>query len=802
MKKFLKAALSLVLCVIMVMGTTAIAFGASVGAVKVLKTTAVSDSAVKLKWSGVAKATGYLLYRYNAATKAWEQKAKTANVTYKDGVVDVATKYQYRVRAYLTANGKTVYGNYSPTLTVLTCPLPVENLKAKVVDGKTVNLTWTAAKGATVYKIFQKLSTDKTYQAIGTSKTAKYTAKYDAAVGTVYYRVQSFVKNSGYSANAALSETVKATLKPGALKDLTTEALTGASVTLRWDEVPGANEYVIYKKDASTESAYEVLDTTKNLFYKVTYPVAPGVAYFRVRPVAKTKTTSLNGTISSSVKVDFKPKKVAALSLGKAGSNSITLTWTAADGASSYRVYEVKKNGKRSFLGETAETSYKITGLASNSAHTYTLRAVADFAGNVQYTAFSPNLTASTIFGKMSALKFSLDSGNHLYILWDQVPGADGYEIEKETNYTWKQVGSISGTTFNATEAESGKQLVPGTDYTYRVRAFIREDGNLIYSDYSEPLTVHSVPGAPKNLKAGTGADHSIVIDWEAVPGAQGYDVYYYNDFKGAWEYYTTTDGYPYNAGDTTRVSYIDKNVEVSGDYQYKVRAVSINDGENYGGKFSDVIVYHYDFRPEPEENYAPGIAESGILGYLYDERQQVFYTSANPWQRNFGFNQFYDIFSQLVMIQYDTMRIQFVYRNSNWMIQPWKGQYGMILYGGEVGVYKMYSERDAQHYDCVKDEDRLMMAMSVNHYDADKKEWIHDFDRPYGTYWWITGFTPGFIRFVTPSAAQSFNNYPDIRLDIRITMKDFEMLNAVTKEMKAMDLTYTVSGLDVYFSF
>ena len=135
-------------------------------------------------------------------------------------------------------------------------------------------------------------------------------------------------------------------------------------------------------------------------------------------------------------------------------------------------------------------------------------------------------------------------------------------------------------------------------------------------------------------------------------------------------------------------------------------------------------------------------------------------------------------------------------------MIQIWKGNYLILTNGGEVGVYVKYTDRDAEHYDCAADDDRLMMAMSLYRYDSDKQEWVHEFDRPYGTYWWITGFTPGFIRFTTPGKAQSFQTYPDLRLDVRVTMKDFEMLQGVTKALKELDMPYTVSGLDVYFSF
>ena len=173
-------------------------------------------------------------------------------------------------------------------------------------------------------------------------------------------------------------------------------------------------------------------------------------------------------------------------------------------------------------------------------------------------------------------------------------------------------------------------------------------------------------------------------------------------------------------------------------------------------------------------------------------------------------------------MIQYDTDPIQFTcHEGEEWMIQPWKGQYGMVLYGSEVGVYKKYTDRNAEHYDCAKDEDLLMMEMDLYKYNYDTQEWEHSFHRPYRSFWWITGFKFGYVRMVNPFEAQSFNTYRDLYIDARITMLDFDMLNAfkaaldkqIAKEKAAgmTRMSYTVGDaprsatggcLDIYLKF
>ncbi|MBQ7956752.1 MAG: DUF4474 domain-containing protein [Clostridia bacterium] len=128
------------------------------------------------------------------------------------------------------------------------------------------------------------------------------------------------------------------------------------------------------------------------------------------------------------------------------------------------------------------------------------------------------------------------------------------------------------------------------------------------------------------------------------------------------------------------------------------------------------------------------------------------FYTDDDPWQRNFGFNEVYDIATPYTFMYYDTFRVFFDYGTyeegelagvpagtpKQWMLQPWKGQYGMVLYGAELGVYTKPETRETPHYDCANDKDKQHMAMTVY---KDEKE---AFTMPYKDHWWITGFKPG----------------------------------------------------------
>ncbi len=188
-------------------------------------------------------------------------------------------------------------------------------------------------------------------------------------------------------------------------------------------------------------------------------------------------------------------------------------------------------------------------------------------------------------------------------------------------------------------------------------------------------------------------------------------------------------------------------------------------------------------------------LSESGIAGYLYDSKEKCFYTASDPWQRIVGYNELFDIFSEVAFIDFDTVRFKFDYKKKNWVIQIWKGQYGLLFYGAEIGVYNKPADRKIAHYDAVKDDERLKMSMDFYEYEKGlftKAEWKKKFSRPYEYYWWCTGFIPG----------NRNDEFDKLRVDARITAKDYDMLSGITKAMKKEGVDYRVKGLDIMFTY
>lgn len=180
---------------------------------------------------------------------------------------------------------------------------------------------------------------------------------------------------------------------------------------------------------------------------------------------------------------------------------------------------------------------------------------------------------------------------------------------------------------------------------------------------------------------------------------------------------------------------------------------------------------------------------DDGLASYQYNPTGNYYYTNDDPWQRALGYNELYDNLAAFTAIYIDTMRCKFRYDNKDWMIQFWKGQYGYVFVGHEIGVYYKPIDRTTEHYDCVSDEDSLYMSMNG----LRKGEVIYT--RDYGRYWWCTGFVPGKL--------DKFSDRSELAIDCRITMKDKEMLGAFVESLDRNGMIkgedYKVKGLDVY---
>ena len=168
-----------------------------------------------------------------------------------------------------------------------------------------------------------------------------------------------------------------------------------------------------------------------------------------------------------------------------------------------------------------------------------------------------------------------------------------------------------------------------------------------------------------------------------------------------------------------------------------------------------------------------------GLAGFAYDEAQDIFYSTMNAWQRNMGYTAAYDEGAPSMSMVIDCEPVYFDHGGKHWLIELWKGQYG-ITAGGEIGVYYNADSADMppenRFYSVVDDNGRLNMKFTLEH----KSQPVFERDE---LHWWLTGFDLG--RYAPPD---------QLIMRAQIELPDKDMRDDFTAALKK--LGYSGEGL------
>jgi hypothetical protein len=193
--------------------------------------------------------------------------------------------------------------------------------------------------------------------------------------------------------------------------------------------------------------------------------------------------------------------------------------------------------------------------------------------------------------------------------------------------------------------------------------------------------------------------------------------------------------------------------------------------------------------------------------GFVYDPAQDIIYSRMDALQRNFGYAYGYDAAALGMSAVLDCEPIFFDYDGKHWMIELWKGQYGLET-GCEIGVYTRpigstgpaYALLDATvgqrpgdavpshnlFYGCAADADMLVLASTLH------RNGQVVFTRGPEAHWWLTGFKWGVLS--DPS---------DLSVDVAITLQDEAMCQAFMGGIAGRPYpNLRVNGTTVSFTF
>ncbi len=797
-----------------VWGTASDAFSASTRTEQVeLTTYSRTYEAIRINWEAVSGADGYRVYQLIDGSWKSLETVSSSTLTYRISGLDDGTSYQFKVNAYVrNDSGSAYFLTVSDEYFASTINTQAE-FTSSTSTYSSITLNWDAVSYADGYRVYQQINgTYTNIKTIGGNSSTTYTVD-GLSEGTDYnFKVKAYIRNSSgvavwQDASEAYSVSTRGISNPAQVTGVTAGSISYESILLSWDKTDNTTGYIIYVYD-ETEKTYVRVGLSSTNLYIVT-----GLEYsteysFKVKAYYKNDGLTGYGDASTAFVVSTKsvatPATVSSI-VSASNSTSVTLSWESIEDATGYIVY-IHDGSTYVRYEVTSDLTSTITDLDPLTEYWFKVKAYTKLDGYTEYGVASSQVTVSTVPDSVSTFKTSDVTSDSYTISWSTSGAVDYYVLEEYDQEldTWFVIQESNLTSYSNTITDGGA-------IQYRVCVVAYGDDGLKCTSGYTTLRASTLPGTTEITGIATNSNSGISIKYTQAVAASGYQVYVYDASQGDWDY----------VGISTTTTYNHNNLTETSTYKYKVRPISVCGETVYYGEFceSESIAFEAVDNSSIYSDTA-FLEENGFFSYLYDP-DGYFYTADDPWQRNFGYSTLYDALAPLTMMNFNTDRILFDYDDKEWMIQLWKGQYGLVFYGCEVGVYNRepgeYSDSD--FYNCVDDDD--MLYMELDFYERQgwsglSPIWELEFSRPYGSYWWCTGFVFG-------STGLSYN---DIKMEVRITMKDYDMLDAflggmagagftegtrTSEELKSYtciadyglsDNEYVVNGLDIYFSY
>ena len=161
--------------------------------------------------------------------------------------------------------------------------------------------------------------------------------------------------------------------------------------------------------------------------------------------------------------------------------------------------------------------------------------------------------------------------------------------------------------------------------------------------------------------------------------------------------------------------------------------------------------------------------------GFAYDEQHDIFYALDDAWQRGYGYHESYDYMAPHFNMIMDCEPIRFQYHHRYWLLELWKGQYGVCT-GAEIGLYV---SDDGRVYHCVTEEEEIQMGfVLLKHGKVLAKR--------YEKHWWLTAFVLG-----------EYSKPKDLTLMVELNLGSLEFCLAVINALR--DLGYNRENFSVY---
>ena len=551
------------------------------------KAAVLSPTSVKFTWKAVPAASGYKLQKYSG--KKWVDVSKTTKTYLTLSKLSTGVTVKYRVLAYKTVGKKLVNGKASAVLSVTPNIKVPANVKVTAASPVSANISWSAVPGVSGYLIYKYDSSAKKWvYAAMTGGTRKTVEKLIPTVNN-QLRVRAYVKNGDkmiYGPNSNSVSFKTATI--AAPTSLVLKESDSTTATLSWNAVDGVTGYAVYLWNSTANKWDWAVTCSTN---SCTVKNLPSNSDFTLAVRAYIKADNSKNYFSAnsnSVSGHTSPAAVTNLKAVNLTDKSFTLSWTASKDADVIERYEIRAQITRTNENGDRITSFEYIGSVPKETTTFDIEQLDDKAleqktpyvfrviGYSFYTKLNSagkpvtnrlystatEAVITTALSNVTDFRAENPTGSSVTVSWSVNTRAESYKLQmkKDGAQEWTDVDlskcdKVDKST--AVMAYTVKNLEPSTVYFFRVTAI----SGSITSTATNEISVKTAPKSDAVLEKDTVRPTSITIKWNAMPGAEKYEIQWLQPGKD-WEV----------LGETEKTTLTVNNLSQCTTYKFRMR--------------------------------------------------------------------------------------------------------------------------------------------------------------------------------------------------------------------------------------
>lgn len=239
---------------------------------------------VSLRWDRQDNVSGYILEYLNGNKfDKLADKGSASSVSHKVTGLQSGKLYKFRVRAYVSSDGKRIYGGYSPVLCVRTLPKAMTNISVKAKTDNSITIEWsnnTTANGASV-EIYSS-GKWKTL-ALKPSGATSHTITGLKQATAYMIRVRAYINDENGRIYSVYNTTQTVTTALSAVENFRTVISARTALRFNWNRNTASDGYIVEMANGESWNTIDVLSGNRSIAVAKT-GLTPDTAYaFRIR---------------------------------------------------------------------------------------------------------------------------------------------------------------------------------------------------------------------------------------------------------------------------------------------------------------------------------------------------------------------------------------------------------------------------------------------------------------------------------------------------------------------------------------